>query len=151
MRKIGSSPALGLLSFLLVSIAAACSSGESFTRELDMTTWSVVGVDPETGETEFWWSSGIIYGDQRGAKAWRDTAAEFFCGANAKDITGGPRGSYNCTVTVLLRRPKRAVGTWRPALGSSNSRMLGRCTTTLNATWWFANMWMIRSSQQWAH
>ncbi|HCK60066.1 MAG TPA: hypothetical protein DHW11_02510 [Gemmatimonadetes bacterium] len=50
MRKIGSSPALGLLSFLLVSIAAACSSGESFPRELDMTTWSVVGVDPETGD-----------------------------------------------------------------------------------------------------
>jgi len=37
--------------FLTVALATACARSEpEYPRELDMTTWSVVGVDPETGD-----------------------------------------------------------------------------------------------------
>jgi len=37
------------LAFLALTVAG-CTSDETYPRELEMTTWSVVGIDPETGD-----------------------------------------------------------------------------------------------------
>ena len=50
MRTTGLTTTRALLLAAVALSAAACTSGEAYPRELEMTTWSVVGIDPEIGD-----------------------------------------------------------------------------------------------------